>query len=483
MIRTIFLKALVLIIAKLLLNGFFIPVSAQPNDVNLIIHLRGVYDSKISLLALTENKTFKPFRELPGIKNGEIVQITIPNEKLPGEFVLRFDYREKETSTPYPSEKNFVVNDQDLELWVHPLYCNNPDSSYFQPGEKENTVFTGFAKENLVMREKIGLLQNFLMNYDEPESKFYKQGIEEYEKRREKYNEWIKQKTTQDNVFFVSTLYCFQHIPEISWKGTEANRVNDLIRNYFEGMDWDNPLLIKTSELNKYMDDYVNLYAQMATTTALRDSLLPLAGKTAIEKAKKGHPLVYGWMVDYFYRGYEANAIPAGTKILEPYMNDPKCLTSKRQEIARRLKGIETLVPGSKAPEIIIKVTEGDSFELSKYETSCKYLLVFFWSGGCEHCIETADKLYPWQQQEDVRSKIEVVAISVDETDIEVSAWQKKKETLKAWKHLRAPGGMRSKAASDYCILATPVMVLIDSKSKEIVALPNTLKELMNEVK
>jgi hypothetical protein len=48
-------------------------------------------------------------------------------------------------------------------------------------------------------------------------------------------------------------------------------------------------------------------------------------------------------MVDYFYKGFESNNIPDGTKVLKPYLNDPNCLTSKRMEIERRLKGIETL--------------------------------------------------------------------------------------------------------------------------------------------
>ena len=156
------------------------------------------------------------------------------------------------------------------------------------------------------------------------------------------------------------------------------------------------------------MDSYVNLYGQLCTTTDLRDSLFPLAGKTAIEKAQQGHPLVYGWMVDYFYRGYETNGITAGMKILEPYLNDSTCLTSKRQEIARRLKGIEALVAGSIAPNIIMMDANGNLFELNKLETQCKYIVILFWSAGCSHCMETINVLYPWQQQSEVQKKMAV---------------------------------------------------------------------------
>ena len=456
---------------------------AQTHNVVITIHLRGVYESKISLLALSVSKTFKPIKELPGIKNGETTRLSVSQEYLPGEFVLRFDYKEKEISTPYPSEKYIFISDQDLELWVSPKYCNNEDSAYFQTEEKENSAFNRFSKENSRQKEKLGLLQNFLMNYDDTGSKFYRQGIKEYEQRRQTYNQWLIARIQQDQALFVSNLYHFQYVPETKWKGSESDRIKNMIDHYFDGMDFNDPFIVKTSELNKWMDNYVNLYGQLSTTTALRDSLFPEAGRNAIEKAKKGNPVVYGWMVDYFYKGYETNGISAGTKILKHYMDDPNCLTSKRMEIARRLKGMETLVAGSKAPEIAMKDSQDKLFELNKPETQCNYILILFWSADCSHCKEMVDQLYPWQQQPELQQKINVVAISLDETETEIKAWNQKIHELKGWQHLRATEGIRSKVASDYYVLATPVMVLLDAKTREIVALPNTLNELITAIK
>ena len=471
-----------------LLLAFFIwfaqplQLFAQNKDVSIIIHIRGVYDSKISLLALSVSKTFKPIIEVPAIKNGETTKLTVTKDHLPGEFVLRFDYKEKETSAPYPSEKYIFINDQELELWVRPEYCNNADSTYFQKSEKENSTYAEFSKENGRQKEKLALLQNFLMNYDDTESKFFKQGIKEYEQRRKTYNDWLKNMIQKDKALFVSNLYHFQYVPENSWKGNEHDRILNLIAHYFDGMDFNHPSIIKTSELNKWMDHYVNLYGQLSVTPILRDSLFPLAGRTAIERARKGDPQVYGWMVDYFYKGYESNGISAGTKILEPYMNDPNCLTTKRQEINRRLKGIETLVQGSRNPEISIKDTQGNLFELSQLSTDKKYILLLFWSAGCSHCMELINDLYPWYQQDEIGKKMNVIAISLDESESEVKKWVQKTPDLQEWKHLRAPDGIRSKVAADYYILSTPVMVLIDSKTRKIVSLPNTFKELKSFV-
>lgn len=173
-------------VVKIFIATFFIMLSAieasaQTDTVDLTIHLRSVAESKISLLSLSDRGTYVSIIEMPGIKNGETTRLSVPGKSLPGEFVLRFDYKEKESSTPYPSEKHIFINNQDLELWVNPIYCNNADSTYFQTNERENSAFVRFSNKNAKQKEQLGLLQNFMMNYDDAKSKFYQQGIIEYE--------------------------------------------------------------------------------------------------------------------------------------------------------------------------------------------------------------------------------------------------------------------------------------------------------------
>jgi hypothetical protein len=193
-------------------------------------------------------------------------------------------------------------------------------------------------------------LQNFLLNYDDTQSRFYQTGIKEYEKRRKDYNQWISEETRIYEALFVSNLFSFNHIPQIKWTGTEADRKQSLRENYFDGMDFNDTLILKTYRMKEWLDGYVNLYGELATSISLRDSLFTLAGKTAIEKARAGHPIVYGWMVDYFFNGYESINIESGIKMLAPYLDDPNCLTSKRETILIRLEKIKTLVPKTTTP-------------------------------------------------------------------------------------------------------------------------------------
>jgi thioredoxin-related protein len=78
--------------------------------------------------------------------------------------------------------------------------------------------------------------------------------------------------------------------------------------------------------------------------------------------------------------------------------------------------------------------------------------------------------------------KLSVLAISLDETETEIAAWNQKVNNLKEWKHLRADKGISSKVANDYFILATPVMILIDARTKKIISLPSTFTQLKTEL-
>lgn len=457
------------------------PTFGQKTSIN--IHLRGVTETNISLLPLSGPNQFKSVAGLKAVKNGETATLQVPDEYLPGEFVLRFDYKEKPGSSPYPSEKQILIGNQPLELWVHPMFANNPDSTWFQRGEKENAAFALFSKENSRQMQKIGLLQQFLMEYDEPTSDFYLKGIKEYENRRQAYNQWIDQKVKEDSPLFATSLYRFSYLPKISFQGSEQSRLLSVIEHYFDGIDFNDPIIIKTSRMNDWMNTYVNLHGQMATTVALRDSLIPVAAFKAIEKAKKGNPLVYGWMVDYFYRGFESNNLPQGMKVLQPYLDDPVCMTTKRMEIERRLKGMETIVPGISAPDFSLKDNNTQAFNFKDFLPLEKYTLLLFWSADCSHCKETIDALYPWSQNKEIKDKLNVIAISLDETEAEVSAWEQKIKIVPEWKHLRAPEGINSKVANDYFILATPVMVLINSKTKEIISLPENPEKLKYSIR
>jgi hypothetical protein len=74
--------------------------------------------------------------------------------------------------------------------------------------------------------------------------------------------------------------------------------------------------------------------------------------------------------------------------------------------------------------------------------------------------------------------KLDIVAISVDDSYTEVQAWQQKVKELNGWIHMRALEGLRSKVANDYYIMGVPVMILLNAKTKEIIAMSESAEQV-----
>jgi len=440
---------------------------------HVVLHVTGVYNTDITLAPVNGNKQLS----LAGIKNNKKAILEVPAFFLPGEFTLRFNYRIKETDTPIQSERILFINNQNVELWVNPAYINNTDSIRFTVDEKENTTYEKFARENDKKRVPVSLIENLLLNYDRPTSIYYGQCIKEFNGRRDEYNKWLKEQSNTYKSLYVSRLFQFYFIPYLDWNMSGENRFNLMLKNYFEGIDFNDTLLIHTLEFSKYINDYMGLYAMYATTTELRDSLFVLAGQNACELASKGHPIVYGWIVDYFFNGYESYNIDKGIEMLKKHTNNPNCLTSKKKEINKRLEGMKKLSVGTKAPDFTI-----GEFNFYNYNVKSDYKLLLFWSADCVHCDTLITKLNKWYNEPDNNSKIDVITVSVDDNEYEIQKWENKILQLKEWKHLRTKGGINSDVSEAYYLLSTPVMFLIDSRNNIIVSTPDAFELLVNQI-
>jgi thiol-disulfide isomerase/thioredoxin len=447
----------------------------------LTVHIEGVFDAKVSLSPFKGVKTSQPITEVAGVKSGESAKINIPGQYLPGEFLLRINYRAKEADSPYPAERIIYINKQNIELTVNPPYINNNERTKFSAGERENTVYSAFIKENRAKRMPIDLLRQFLLSYDRPESDFYAQAVKEFEQRRVKYNQWLSSQSEANSNLYVSRLFQFQYIPAMAWNGDEQERMSQILKNYFEGIDFSDPLIIRSRELSKFMDAYMGLYGMQAKTLELRDSLFTQAGRVACEKASHGHPQVYGWMVDYFYVGYETYDIKKGMAMLQEHINNPHCLTSKKQQITQRLEGMIKLVPGALAPDFVINDKQGNNFQFHKWKPKARYKLLLFWTTSCGDCLKLVDALSQWYNQPANKKKLDIVAVNLDETGAQ--KWETAIVNLSAWKHLHAKEGVNSPVAREYAVLSTPAMFLVGSRSNVIVSVPGNLELLIKDLR
>ncbi|MDD5504616.1 MAG: TlpA disulfide reductase family protein [Candidatus Omnitrophica bacterium] len=383
------------------------------------------------------------------------------------------DYRSKESDRPYPAEKYIFVNGEDIELFINPPYGNNSDITKFTLGEKENTAYDAFMRENSSRRQQIDLLMQVLLAYDRPESKFYKQVEKEYETRRGHYNKWLKEQASKNKGLFTAKLFQFEHIPYVKWGGKEGEYTARLLENYFEGIDFSYPDIIRSRQLAVFMDNYMRLYGAQADTDEERSPLFVKAAGLACHKASKGHPKVYGWMVDYFYSGFEAYNVKDGMAMLKEHIENPDCLTSKKQQIAKRAEGMAKLVPGALAPDFTLTGADNTPFSFHGYKARGRYKLLLFWTTGCKGCLDFIKGMKGWYEQAENKEKLDIIAVNLDETEGGIKKWQEMSKTLIGWAHFQVKEGVNSQPANNYSVLSTPVIFLVNAADNKIAANPD----------
>lgn len=459
-----------LVLLSLLMLGH---LTTYGTSRKLTVKLRGVYDSKITLTPFNGVSFALPLEVVPGVKNGGEVQFAIPDSLLPGEFLIRFNYRVKETDWPYPGDLQLYINREAIRVEANPLYLHG--DSLILVGDRENGASFAFSDKSALQRQQITLLRQLLDGYDSPSSPEWAEVLKAYEKRRLNYNGWIDSTARAQQNLYVSHLFGFQKIKAENWKVKPAARLDALAHEWFRGFNFNDTLLLRSRQMNELMDGFVNLYGTRATTEALRDSLFTEAGKLAIGLASAGDSRVYGWMVDYFYKGYEAYNIRPGMVMLEEHLNNPRCLTSKRLAIAKRLEGIKKIVPGVPVRNLLVHNVE-DVEEIIDV-TTCKkdYRLLLFYDSECDHCQQLLEALRNWYIFPTNSARLEVVSVSLDRTR---EVWETAfKANAFSWTDRYAPGGINSQAASDYYVLSAPYMYLVD-KNGVLASIPNTVEEM-----
>ncbi len=467
-------------IAIILIIAFPYLIQSKNTDIKLTVHISGVHKTKISLIPLSEARR-NPLAVLVAVYDGNSADFTIQERHLPGEFLLRFEYHENENSQrPELSEKLIILNNYNTEFFANPKQINNTELSYFKKEDVENHALLEFTKKASYNLEMLDLLQSFLLKYDDQDSEFYKMGITEFNARRTEHNDWISSLLIKNQGLFVTNMFRFYFVPQVNWEGDEYERRQSLMDNYFTGMDFTNPQLLKVSYLRNWMDSYVNQYVELASSSEMINYYFVAAGQNAIEATKNGHPDVYGWMVDYFFNGYESMDIQEGIQMLAPYIADPNCRTQKRREIERRLTGIETLTTGTDAPDFTFRDVDNKRQSFKSYKTDAPYKLVLFWSADCGHCVQMAQQVHKWYEIN--QEKVEIFALSLDETETEIPKWERLKTLLPGWVHILTEGGINSNEANAYYILSTPTMFLVDAKTNKIKATPSNLNQLIQAI-
>ena len=161
--------------------------------------------------------------------------------------------------------------------------------------------------------------------------------------------------------------------------------------------------------------------------------------------------------------------------MLERHINNPRCMTSKRKEITRRVEGIRSFVPGTRIAPVDLEDATGNKTNVKFMNKENKYQLLVFYDSDCEHCEQLLAELQKWYEMPENNAWFNIYSVALDDNRLK---WAEHHNKLALpWTDLYAPGGVNSTAASNFFVLSTPNMFIIDARGV-LVDSPATMDEL-----
>lgn len=448
---------------------------SQPNThFTFTINLKGIYESKISLIKFDGNSYKQAIYSIEKIYSK--AQIKLEDKDLPGQFILRFDYKKQTGDQPSPVEIPIFLGKRNITWEINPMYASG--DSLDLTNDPENYLFRYFSQQNVVKRKKMEALENVILQFGISNKSMFKQVVKEYEKQRLNYNAWIDSLIFKNNELFVSHLLQISKVPETNWKLFGNDLIQNKIDHFLDFVDFNDSLLPRLQDMNAMMNRYMVMHSGLSKSKEELKDIFVSTGEYLLQKTSTGHPLVYGWMADFFYRGYEQFNIDEGMTMLKKHIDNPNCLTQKRQAIETRLKGMDKLIPGKPAPDFEMILPSGEKTNFYDFKgQQNKYKLLLFWSADCPHCISLAHQLFEWYNQASHKGWMDIIAINLDKSD-NLIKWESEKQQLKGWTHIHPENDINSEVASKYAILSTPILFLINSKSHQIIETGSELETI-----
>ena len=188
---------------------------------------------------------------------------------------------------------------------------------------------------------------------------------------------------------------------------------------------------------------------------------------------------VRGFIVDFLLKLFKNSGLEnVYTHVADTYFEEGACETEEdeAEKIRKRSEAFKRLAPGNTAPDIFLPGI-GSSQKISDH--SFKKALIIFWESKCPFCKEFLKGLKLLEKKL-ASNGIKVFSISLDERREDLERYLDKENF--SWPTYSDFTGMKSKAAQDYFIYATPTIFLLDNKL-EIIAKPTNFPEFERDLK
>lgn len=248
---------------------------------------------------------------------------------------------------------------------------------------------------------------------------------------------------------------------------TQHDRYLYYANHYFDNMALDNEAILRTPKYVFY--DRVERYFDKVVNGAAPETICQHVD-VLLDKARPAKD-VFKYLVLYIAEKYLQTGIMSYDAIyvhmIEKYYMTGEAFWASPSDIdfeTKRAMTWKKLLMGEKAPELILKNTEGNWRSL--YQVPNKYTLLIFWAPSCGHCATIIPALYKFYDEYKDIYDIGTFAINTDIGPDEVENWRKYiKEKGLNWDNYNG-GEANVDWHEVYDVISTPVIYLLDQDKK-----------------
>lgn len=399
----------------------------------------------------------------------EKFRIALPPKILPG--VYRFQYSVVQQNDFIDiivdgNERNIDFT-LDVSSELRPVIFNS---------SLENKQWQQWRTWQFQSLQKIQILSSFIQSYPSKTEKIFLEIKNEYAIKVQDYKKQYAQFISTNKGTWAAKLVSSS---QLYFPNPEQDVVLQKYyahQNYWNGFKAGDTTLINSPVYTNYMLEYVKYYMDPSRKYSEEEANLGFKKcvDTIIFKFS-GQPKCKDMAIRYLSMGFkEIGNEEVLQYIDEHYRKQDQCESNmKDTALEKRLECYNRLKPGMQAPDIVLLNSDGTNFGIDKlpYDT----LVVVFWASWCSNCEQQMPQLENYIRS---HKNIGVLAVSLD-TD--TAAFYSAISRYPSLGHTCEFKKWESKAAKDYCIVASPTFILLD-KQRRIIGKYPSVSQLLDKL-
>ncbi len=340
----------------------------------------------------------------------------------------------------------------------------------------ENELYFNYLRKRNDNELKLELLHPLLTHYpkDDP---FYKKIETHYDQVNSELKEHVDKVIKNNPQTLAARLIKADFTPRPPATFNEQEQINYLKVHFFDNIDFTDTDLLFTSVLPNKLIQYLSLYQNNRLSKDQLEIEFIKAVSVMMEKTAV-NPEIYEFAMDYLISGFNSYGFDRVITYIADNINlDDQCYDEERRaDLEQKVESLRKFAIGRKAPDFTAKALNGASITLSEIESD--YTLLVFWATWCPHCTGLVTELQQIYLP-DNRSKLEIVAVSLDDSEQELLSFLDGGEFN--WINISDYKRWQGELVQLFDVYATPTMLLV-SNDLTIMAKPMNYNEVKNEL-